>query len=278
MSLSRYQNVVPVPETGSMHEDSERCVRAVQSKDARFDGWFFTAVLDDRHLLPAELPGGAAQAREHALLPQRRRGPAGGVPGVQALPARRQPRLTRVGRAGRPGRPGDAPDRRRGDGRRRRAGPRPPAGLQRPPGRAAAARRARRGPARAGPGAARADRAAADRDDRAADGRRRVRGRIRQHPDLQRHRAGRVRAVPDASCASRVGARHRPTPRPERCRLRLPFRAPLHPDNLFGHLAATAVPGVEEWREGAYRRTLRLPHGPRHRRSAARPPTMSPAS
>jgi AraC family transcriptional regulator of adaptative response / DNA-3-methyladenine glycosylase II len=44
--------------------------------------------------------------------------------------------------------------------------------------------------------------------------------------------------------------------------LRLPFRAPLCPDNLFGHLAATAVPGVEEWRDGAYRRTLRLPHGP----------------
>ncbi|CAM5717897.1 DNA-3-methyladenine glycosylase II OS=Streptomyces antimycoticus OX=68175 GN=SSPO_028590 PE=4 SV=1 [Streptomyces antimycoticus] len=44
--------------------------------------------------------------------------------------------------------------------------------------------------------------------------------------------------------------------------LRLPFRAPLCPDNLFGHLAATAVPGVEEWRDGAYRRTLRLPYGP----------------
>lgn len=44
--------------------------------------------------------------------------------------------------------------------------------------------------------------------------------------------------------------------------LRLPFRAPLVPDSLFGHLAATAVPGVEEWRDGAYRRTLRLPHGP----------------
>jgi len=43
--------------------------------------------------------------------------------------------------------------------------------------------------------------------------------------------------------------------------LRLPFRLPLCPDNLFGHLAATAVPGVEEWRGGAYRRTLRLPHG-----------------
>ncbi|HVE27152.1 MAG TPA: Ada metal-binding domain-containing protein, partial [Sporichthya sp.] len=43
--------------------------------------------------------------------------------------------------------------------------------------------------------------------------------------------------------------------------LRLPFRGPLCPDNLFGHLAATAVPGVEEWRNGSYRRTLRLPHG-----------------
>lgn len=38
--------------------------------------------------------------------------------------------------------------------------------------------------------------------------------------------------------------------------LRLPFRQPLCPDNLFGHLAATAVPGVEEVRDGAYRRTL----------------------
>ncbi|WP_304412148.1 AlkA N-terminal domain-containing protein [Parafrankia sp. EUN1f] len=43
--------------------------------------------------------------------------------------------------------------------------------------------------------------------------------------------------------------------------VRLPFRAPLHPDSLFGHLVATAVPGVEEWRDGAYRRTLRTPHG-----------------
>ncbi len=44
--------------------------------------------------------------------------------------------------------------------------------------------------------------------------------------------------------------------------LRLPFRAPMCPDNLFGHLIATGVPGVEEWRDGSYRRTLRLPHGP----------------
>ncbi|MBK5997015.1 DNA-3-methyladenine glycosylase 2 family protein, partial [Streptomyces sp. MBT58] len=43
--------------------------------------------------------------------------------------------------------------------------------------------------------------------------------------------------------------------------LRLPYRAPLNPSNLFGHLAATAVPGIEEWRDGAYRRTLTLPYG-----------------
>ncbi len=44
--------------------------------------------------------------------------------------------------------------------------------------------------------------------------------------------------------------------------LRLPFRQPLCPDNLFGHLAATAVPFVEEVRDGTYRRTLDLQGGP----------------
>lgn len=44
--------------------------------------------------------------------------------------------------------------------------------------------------------------------------------------------------------------------------VRLPFRRPLCPDNLFGHLVATGVPGVEEWRRGSYRRTIRLTDGP----------------
>src|ERR1700761_4755805 len=44
--------------------------------------------------------------------------------------------------------------------------------------------------------------------------------------------------------------------------LRLPFRRPLCPENLFGHLAATAIAGVEEVRGHTYRRTLRLPGGP----------------
>ena len=43
---------------------------------------------------------------------------------------------------------------------------------------------------------------------------------------------------------------------------RLAFTAPLETSNLFGHLAATAVPGVEEWRDGAHRSTVRLAGGP----------------
>ncbi|MEE9243827.1 MAG: AlkA N-terminal domain-containing protein, partial [Mycobacterium sp.] len=43
--------------------------------------------------------------------------------------------------------------------------------------------------------------------------------------------------------------------------LRLPVRAPFAYEGLFGHLAASAIPGVEEVRHGAYRRTLRLPRG-----------------
>lgn len=40
--------------------------------------------------------------------------------------------------------------------------------------------------------------------------------------------------------------------------LRLPVRAPFCPDNVFGHLAATAVPGVETWHQGTYHRTVRV--------------------
>jgi AraC family transcriptional regulator of adaptative response / DNA-3-methyladenine glycosylase II len=43
--------------------------------------------------------------------------------------------------------------------------------------------------------------------------------------------------------------------------VRLPVRTPFAYEGLFGHLAATAVPGIEEVRDGTYRRTLRLPRG-----------------
>jgi AraC family transcriptional regulator, regulatory protein of adaptative response / DNA-3-methyladenine glycosylase II len=43
--------------------------------------------------------------------------------------------------------------------------------------------------------------------------------------------------------------------------LRLPVRAPFDGGALLAFLALRAVPGVEEVRDGAYRRSLRLPHG-----------------
>lgn len=46
-----------------------------------------------------------------------------------------------------------------------------------------------------------------------------------------------------------------------RVSLRLPVRTPFAFEGVFGHLGATAVPGCEEVRDGAFRRTLRLPHG-----------------
>jgi AraC family transcriptional regulator of adaptative response / DNA-3-methyladenine glycosylase II len=79
-------------------------------------------------------------------------------------------------------------------------------------------------------------------------------GSVRQFNDT-------VREVFAAS-PSELRAKARPAATRGTVVVRLPFRQPLCPDNLFGHLVATAVPGVEEWRDGAYRRTLRLPHGP----------------
>jgi AraC family transcriptional regulator of adaptative response / DNA-3-methyladenine glycosylase II len=94
---------------------------------------------------------------------------------------------------------------------------------------------------------------------------------LRQRPAVQRHRAGGLAARRRSLRARR---RHGSPASAGTLVLRLPYRAPLWPDSLFGHLAATACPGVEEWRDGAYRRTLRLEHGPGRRRAdaAARTP------
>ncbi|WP_091078981.1 DNA-3-methyladenine glycosylase 2 family protein [Micromonospora nigra] len=43
--------------------------------------------------------------------------------------------------------------------------------------------------------------------------------------------------------------------------VRLAYRPPLHADALLGFLAVRALPGVEEVRDGTYRRGLRLPRG-----------------
>jgi AraC family transcriptional regulator, regulatory protein of adaptative response / DNA-3-methyladenine glycosylase II len=45
-------------------------------------------------------------------------------------------------------------------------------------------------------------------------------------------------------------------------RLRLAYRAPIDGERMLGYLGARAIPGVEEVREGRYRRTVMLPNGP----------------
>lgn len=77
------------------------------------------------------------------------------------------------------------------------------------------------------------------------------------HPDTESH--AHVRQVGQPVREERATGRGPAAP--GTLTVRLPFREPLFPDNLFGHLVGTAVPGVEEWRDGAFRCTLRLGDG-----------------
>jgi AraC family transcriptional regulator, regulatory protein of adaptative response / DNA-3-methyladenine glycosylase II len=72
-----------------------------------------------------------------------------------------------------------------------------------------------------------------------------------------------VRAVFDGTPTTmRAKARKHAQPTtPGAVSFRLPFRKPFAPDGLFGRLISCGVPGIEEFRDGAYRRSLRLPHG-----------------
>ena len=241
-----------------MHTDTERCLRAVQAKDPRFDGWFFTAVVTTgiycRPSCPA-VPPKAANVRFH---PSAASAQAAGFrackrcrpdacPGSPEWDLRsdlvaRAVRLIADGVVDREGVPGLSA--RLGYSRRQ-------------------LERLLHAELGAGPlGLARAQRAQTARlliestslslaEVALAAGF----GSVRQFNDTVRE----VFATTPGELRKR--ARHRLPTTPGTVTLRLPFRAPLWPDNLFGHLAATAVPGVEEWRDGAYRRTLRLPHG-----------------
>lgn len=61
--------------------------------------------------------------------------------------------------------------------------------------------------------------------------------------------------------SARRGTKAAALPAPGTIALRLAYRSPLQTDQLFGFLAARAVPGVEEGDLTRYRRTLSLPHG-----------------
>lgn len=242
-----------------MHEDVERCVRAVRSKDARFDGWFFTAVLTTgiycRPSCPVVPPkvtnmrfySSAAAAQQTGFRACKRCRPdaSPGSPewNHRADAVARAMRLIADGVVDREGVDGLAA--RLGYSVRQ-------------------VERQLRAELGAGPLAlARAERAQTAR----------VLIETSTLPMTQIALAAgfaSIRAfnetVQEVFVLSPTelrgrAARGHPPVAPGVLSLRLPFRAPLCPDNLFGHLAATGVPGVEEWRDGAYRRTLRLPHG-----------------
>ncbi|MEV7990537.1 AlkA N-terminal domain-containing protein [Streptomyces sp. NPDC086077] len=242
-----------------MHTDTERCLRAVRSKDARFDGWFFTAVLTTgiycRPSCPVVPPKPAnmvfhpsAAACQQAGFRACKRCRPDTSPGSPEWNQRadlvaRAMRLIADGVVDREGVPGLA------------------AGL------GYSARQIERqllAELGAGPLAlARAQRAQTARllIETTALPMAQIAfaagfASIRTFNDTVRE----VFALTPGDLRARVPKGHAGGS-PGALSLRLPFRAPLNPDNLFGHLAATAVPGVEEWRDGAYRRTLRLPYG-----------------
>ncbi|WP_405951628.1 AlkA N-terminal domain-containing protein [Streptomyces prunicolor] len=241
-----------------MHTDTERCVRAVQSKDARFDGWFFTAVLTTRIYCRPSCPvvppkpenmtfypsAAACQQAGFRACKRCRPDTSPGSPewNQRADLVARAMRLIADGTVDREGVPGLAA--RLGYSTRQ-------------------IERQLLAELGAGPLAlARAQRAQTARlliettalpmaEIAFAAGF----SSIRTFNDTVRH----VFALSPSELRNRRPKTAVLTP--GTLTLRLPFRAPLNPDNLFGHLAATAVPGVEEWRAGAYRRTLRLPYG-----------------
>ncbi|MFE6158719.1 AlkA N-terminal domain-containing protein [Streptomyces sp. NPDC056486] len=254
-----------------MHTDAERCVRAVQSKDARFDGWFYTAVLTTRiycrpscPVVPPKpenmsfYPSAAACQQEGFRACKRCRpdsSPGSPEWNQRADLVARAMRLIADGVVDRDGVPGLAT--RLGYSTRQverqllaelGAGP------------LALARAQRAQTARlliettALPMAEIAFGAGFSSIRTFNDT---VREVFALAPGELRERAPKTtrKAAASATPASATPAT------PGVLSLRLPFRAPLNPDNLFGHLIATAVPGVEEWRDGAYRRTLRLPYG-----------------
>ncbi|MGY5033997.1 AlkA N-terminal domain-containing protein [Streptomyces sp. 900116325] len=243
-----------------MYTDTERCVRAVRSKDARFDGWFFTAVLTTRIYCRPSCPVVPPKVENMTFYPSAAACQQAGFrackrcrpdtsPGSPEWNARadsvaRAMRLIRDGVVDREGVPGLAA----------RLG--------------YSARQVERqllAELGAGPLAlARAQRAQTARlliettelpmaDVAFAAGF----SSVRTFNDTVRE----VFALAPGELRTRAARSVKTPTTPGVIALRLPYRAPLNPSNLFGHLAATAVPGVEEWRDGAYRRTLTLPYG-----------------
>ncbi|TGD86220.1 DNA-3-methyladenine glycosylase 2 family protein [Mycolicibacterium sp. CH28] len=245
-----------------MYDDFDRCYRAVQSKDSRFDGWFVTAVLTTgiycRPSCPVRLPlarnvcfhptAAAAQRAGFRACKRCRPDASPGSPewNIRGDAVARTMRLIADGAVDREGVTGLAA--RMGYTARQ-------------------LERMLQVEVGAGPLAlARAQRVQTARvliettdmtfsDVAFAAGfssirqfNDTVRAACHTTPTELRHKAAR-RNAPGLPAGSQSLA------------VRLPVRAPFAYAGAFGHLAAGVVPGCEEVRDGAYRRTLRLPSG-----------------
>ncbi|WP_089155389.1 AlkA N-terminal domain-containing protein [Micromonospora sp. NBS 11-29] len=243
-----------------MELDFERCYRAVDSRDPRFDGWFYTGVTSTgiycRPSCPAMTPKRqnvrffpSAAAAQGAGLRACRRCRPDAAPGspqwdVRADLVGRAMRLIGDGVVDRDGVPGLAT--RLGYTERH-------------------LHRMLRAEVGAGPLAlARAQRAQTARilvettdlglaEVAFAAGF----GSVRQFNETIREVYG---ATPSEWRAGRSG--RQPAGGAGTLTLRLAYRPPLHAGALWDFLALRALPGVEEVRDGAYHRGLRLPHGP----------------
>ncbi|MBO4162371.1 DNA-3-methyladenine glycosylase 2 family protein [Micromonospora sp. MMS20-R2-23] len=243
-----------------MELDFERCYRAVDSRDQRFDGWFYTGVTSTgiycRPSCPAMTPQRrnvrffpSAAAAQGAGLRACRRCRPDAAPGspqwdVRADVVGRAMRLIADGVVDRDGVPGLAA--RLGYTERHLhrmlraelgAGPLALARAQR-------AQTARTLIETTGLGLAEVAFAAGF-------------GSVRQFNDTVREVYG---TVPSQL---RTGRGSQPAPGGAgTITLRLAYRPPLHAAALLEYLAARVLPGLEEVRDGTYRRGLRLPHGP----------------
>ena len=244
-----------------MHDDFERCYRAVRSKDARFDGWFVTAVLTTRIYCRPSCPVRPPLARNVRFYPAAAAAQRAGFrackrcrpdasPGspewnVRGDVVARAMRLIADGTVDRDGVGGLAAH--LGYTTRQ-------------------VERLLRAEVGAGPLAlARAQRAQTARlliettdlpfgDVAFAAGF----SSIRQFNDTVLSVFEGTPTALRRRAAARSGSG---TASPGAVCLRLPVRTPFAYEGVFGHLAAGAVPGCEEVRGGAFRRSLRLPSG-----------------
>jgi AraC family transcriptional regulator, regulatory protein of adaptative response / DNA-3-methyladenine glycosylase II len=246
-----------------MHDDFDRCFRAMQSKDARFDGWFVTAVLTTkiycRPSCPARPPFArnvrfyptAAAAQRSGFRPCKRCRPdaSPGSPewSVRGDVVARAMRLITDGTVDREGVTGLAA--RLGYTARQ-------------------LERLLQAEVGANPLAlARAQRSQTARvlsettdlpfgDVAFAAGF----SSIRQFNDTVREVFDSTPTALRNRTASRAGRNGSPAGTGA-LSLRLATRTPFAYEGVFAHLAASAVPGCEEVRDGTYRRALRLPWG-----------------